>query len=87
MASADRKRAVNAEVEATILNHPDFVVIEEKYLTARETELTLKGAVEAIRELRSTLISLSANMRSSGNIKIKSAEESYRNKFGKKSDT
>lgn len=82
-AKADGRKISNTEVEALIMTHGEYTVLEDEYLNHRETELTLKGAVEAVKEYRSTLISLSANMRSSGTVKINAspAEETYRKRF------
>ena len=81
IARADDRKPVNAEIEAEVLNDEDYINLQEEFLDNQEKELLLKGAVEAIRELRSTLISLSANMRHSGNIGVKNAEQKYRDKF------
>jgi len=81
----DTGKVSNAQIEANILSDPDYQKIEDELLDNQEKELLLKGAVEAIRELRSTLISLSANMRQAGNISIKSPEANYRDKFRRQS--
>lgn len=83
-ASMDNRKVTDKQVESMVTCDSEFTQAEDNYLTQHETELTLKGAVEAIKELRSTLISLSANMRSEGVIRISGAEEQYKSKFGKK---
>ena len=79
----DGAKVSQAEIEALVLTDNEYIVIEDEYLNNKEVELTLKGAVEAIRELRSTLISLSANLREAGSIRMKSPEQIYRDKMNK----
>ena len=79
----DGTKVTNPEIEASVLLDETYQEIEDQYLLNKETELILKAACEAVKELRSTGISLSANMRSSGDVKINSIEKRYRDKIKK----
>jgi hypothetical protein len=59
------------EVEAKILCSPEYQELQNILLDEQEKENVLKACVDAIDELKSTLISLSANMRTLGDVKIK----------------
>lgn len=78
LAKRGSDRVSNAEIAAMIQTDEEYTAVEDEYLQLHETELILKAALEAIKELRSTLISLSANMRTERQIKQKGgAEEEY----------
>lgn len=77
IAKNDESRVTNAEIESRIFADTAFQEIEDRLLEEEEKCGVLKSAVEALREMRSTLISLSANMRAGGDIKIKTPEERY----------
>jgi hypothetical protein len=84
---SDNEKISVSEIESLIDCDPDFQEIENQYLDLCDNERLLKGAVDSIKELRSILISLSANMRQSGHIKIKDPETKFREKFGRSSQS
>ncbi len=80
----DDQKPVNAEIENLVKLNDDYCTLEDQLVENQETLNLLKAAVESIKEMRSTLISLSANMRSSGSIRValKEKEEIFKKRFG-----
>jgi hypothetical protein len=65
-ARADDHRTTDKSVADEIASDEIYQSLQNELLDMEELENQLKAAVEAIRELRSTLISLSANLRTEG---------------------
>lgn len=81
-AADDGQKISNAEVESLVISDPEYQNIEDALLDMQETLNLLRGAVEAVKELRSTLISLSANLRTEFKpTKFKEAGESASQRF------
>jgi hypothetical protein len=66
------EKFTNGEVVALISLDADYMKLEDLHLEEKETELILKACVEAVKEHRSMLISLSANLRQEGSLGFKS---------------
>jgi len=89
-ARADNRKITSSEIDAIVALDKNYQILEDQSLESQETLNILKGAVEAIRELRSTLISLSANLRSSGDIRLRNEDpliEQMKNKFLKSKES
>jgi len=75
-ADQDGKKISQDEVAAMILCNKDYQEIQDTLLVEQEKSNVLKAATDGIESLKSTLISLSANMRSQIGIHVKEEKKS-----------
>jgi hypothetical protein len=71
-------------VENTVITHPMYVELQDKYLAAKLNTSLLRTAKDAMIHRRDMLIQLGANYRAEGMSDISLKEQQYRHQFGTK---
>lgn len=78
-AKAAATKLTEKMVENTVITHPKYVQVQEKYLDAKRNTGLLKAARDSMIHRRDMLISLGANYRAEGRSDISLKEEYYKN--------